>query len=275
MIERRLHDLDDAGLADALGMLAGAIDWPVATPAGGPDLAVRVRVRLVEAPRPARPTTWWRPARRGLVLALLALLALAAVAGAIGLGLPGLRLTLAEPSASPPMAAPSATAPAGPAGSSLGLGELVPIEEAQAWGAGPLRLPTDARLGPPDAVYLDRSRGRQVAMVWAADAALPGSLEPGIGAILMAFDGTVEEAYYEKILGIGAIIERVTVGGQPGFWISGAPHFFVYVSTSGGFVDDGRRWVGDALIWSDGTTTYRLETSLDRDAAIEIAETTR
>jgi hypothetical protein len=257
-------------------MLAGAIDWPVAAPAGGPDLAVRVRVRLGEAPRPAPRAIWWRPARRGLVLALLALLALAAVAGAIGLGLPGLRLTLAEPSASPPPTpVPSATAPVGPAGSSLELGELVPIEEAQAWGAGPLRLPTDTRFGPPDAVYLDRSRGRQVAMVWAADAALPASLEPGIGAILMAFDGTVEEEYYEKILGMGTTIERVTVGGQPGFWISGAPHFFVYESTSGGFVDDGRRWVGDALIWSDGTTTYRLETSLGRDAAIEIAETTR
>lgn len=275
MNERRLHDLDDAGLADALGALTGAIDWPVAAPAGGPDLAVRVRVRLVDASGRSRRTTWRRPARRGLVLALLALLALAAVAGAIGLGLPGLRLTLAEPSASPPKPAPSATAPAGPAGSSLGLGELVPMEEAQAWGAGPLRLPTDARFGPPDAIYLDRARGRQVAMVWAADAALPASLEPGIGAILMAFDGTVEEEYFEKILGEGTTIERVTVDGQPGFWISGAPHFFFYESTSGGFVDDARRWVGDALIWSDGTTTYRLETSLGRDAAIEIAETTR
>jgi hypothetical protein len=272
MIERRLHDLDDAGLADALGALAGAIDWPVTAPAGGPDLATRVRVRLVDALPPARPAAWWRPARRGLVLALLALLALAAVAGAIGLGLPGLRLTLAEPSASPPTPAPSASEPAGPAGSSLGLGEPVTLAYAREWGPGVLRLPTDDRLGPPDAVYLDRSKGRQVALVWAPDQALPPTVDPGVGAILMTFDGTVDEAYYEKIIGSGTRLDPVTVDGQPGYWISGAPHYFFYIVPGGGPVDDVRRWVGDALIWSDGAMTYRLETALGRDAAIEIAE---
>jgi hypothetical protein len=31
--------------------------------------------------------------------------------------------------------------------------------------------------------------------------------------------------------------------------------------------------VGDVLIWSDGELTYRLETSLGRDAAVELAAT--
>jgi hypothetical protein len=272
MIERRLHELDDAGLSEALGALAGAIDWPVAAPADGPDIATRVRVRIASAPRRAARAPWWRPARRGLLLALLALLALAAVAGAIGLGLPGLRLTLAEPSATPPAAVPSASVPAGPPGSNLGLGEQVTLEEARQWGPGPLLASTDDRLGPPDAVYLDRSKGRQVALVWAEDPALPSTLEPGVGAILMAFDGTIDDEYYEKIIHTGTTVERVTVDGQPGFWISGAPHYFFYVVPGGGPVDDMRRWVGDALIWSDGVTTYRLETGLGREAAIEIAE---
>jgi hypothetical protein len=61
------------------------------------------------------------------------------------------------------------------------------------------------------------------------------------------------------------------VGEHRGFWISGDPHVFFYES-DGGFVDDARRWVGDALLWSDGTTTWRIESGLGRDATIEIAE---
>lgn len=37
-------------------------------------------------------------------------------------------------------------------------------------------------------------------------------------------------------------------------------------------IDDGRRWVGDALAWTDGAITYRLESGLGRDASIELAE---
>jgi hypothetical protein len=50
-------------------------------------------------------------------------------------------------------------------------------------------------------------------------------------------------------------------------------HFFFYVRPdTEGYVDDGRRWVGDALVWYDGTATYRIESSLGRDATIGIAE---
>ena len=61
----------------------------------------------------------------------------------------------------------------------------------------------------------------------------------------------------------------------PGFWVSGDPHMFFYTSSDGTSVDDPRRWVGDALLWSDGTTTWRLETASGRDAAIRIAESMR
>jgi hypothetical protein len=62
------------------------------------------------------------------------------------------------------------------------------------------------------------------------------------------------------------------VNGQPGFWIEGDPHIFFYETDTGRFVDDQRRWVGDALLWSDGETTYRIESALGRDATIRIAE---
>lgn len=270
----RPGDLDDLGLESALRDLASAIDWPTAAPAGAPDLAVRVRVRLADQPPRARRFGWpLLPWRRALLLALTALLALAAIAGAVGLGLPGLGLILGEPPATPPPSvAPGRTPTPGPLGSTLGLGEPVEVDDVEALTGLPLPLPSDPVIGPPDAVYVDRFRGRQIAAVWADSDALPETREPGIGLILMRFDGTVDEGFRQKIIGEGVTIETVSVDGRRGFWISGRAHFFFYRDGDGNIVDDGRRWVDDALIWSDGSTTYRLETSLGRDAAIRLAE---
>jgi hypothetical protein len=271
----RLAGRDDAGLEALLRGSAEAIAWPTASPPGAPDIAMRVRVRLVAAPRPVarRPWTAWRPVRRSLLLALIALLTLAAIVGAVGLGLPGLRLILGEPPVSPPPSvAPSRTAPPGPVGSSLRLGELYALDEVEALTGTPVRLPTDPAIGPPDAVYVDRVRGNQVAFVWADSESLPETREPGIGLILMRFDGRMEDEYSQKLIGQGTTVERVTVDGNRGFWVSGEAHFFFYVREDGGIIDDGRRWVDDALAWTDGTMTYRIESALGRDETIELAE---
>jgi hypothetical protein len=277
MTDQPTRRFDDERLAVALGELAGAIEWPPATLGGGPgpDVASRVRARLVSTPQP-RARSWipagrWRPARLALVLALVALLALAVAAGAALLGLPGLRLTLAPPSSPLPTLAPSHAPPPGEPGSTLGLGVLTPIGEVEAIAGRPVGAPTDPAVGPPDAAYVDRSRANQVALVWAASDALPESLEPGVGLVLHSFDGTAKDEYFDKLIHTGTTIEPVTVSGNPGYWIEGAPHFFFYVR-DGQLIDDNQRWVGDALIWSDGETTYRLETALGRDAAIRIAE---
>jgi len=273
----RLATLDDAGLEGALRASAGAIDWPSARTPGAPDIAMRVRVRLVASPpaSAARPRSWmpWRPMRRSLALALAALLLLAAIAAAVGLGLPGLRLILGEPPASPPPSvAPSQTAPPGPLGSALQLGEQVALDEVDTLTGLPVRLPTDPAIGPPDVVYVDPTRANQVAFVWAASSALPETREPGIGLILMRFDGKTDDGYHQKIIGLGVTAEPVAVDGNDGFWVSGDPHFFFYVRDDGATIDDGRRWVGDALAWTDGATTYRIESALGRDRTIAIAE---
>ena len=271
----RLAALDDAGLEALLRGSAESLAWPAASPPGGPDIATRVRVRLVAAPGPVarRPWTAWRPLRRGLVLALIALLALAAIAGAVGLGLPGLRLILGEPSASPPpTVAPSRTPTPGPLGSRLGLGRHVTLDEVETLTGVPVQLPTDPAIGPPDAVYVDRARGNQVALVWAASDTLPETREPGIGLILMRFEGRVNDGFRQKILREGVTVERVTVDGGLGYWVSGEAHFFFYIGKTGAVIDDGRRWVDDALAWTDGTTTYRVESALGRDATIALGE---
>jgi hypothetical protein len=285
--------LDDQGLESALRALSADIDWPSAAPmadgvAVGPDLATRVRVRLSSGDRRPR-RSWWvfgRPVRRSLVLAIVALLALAIAAAAVGLGLPGLRFTFGEPPASL-LPSPTPGASAGAIGSSsptstptpppipgmnLGLGRQVALDEVESMTGVPVRLPADDRLGPPDSVWIDPARANQVAYVWASSDELPESLEPGVGLILMRFDGTADDEFYEKAIHSGTTLTRVKVAGQDGYWISGDPHFFFYRNGELGYVDDGRRWVGDALVWSDGMTTYRIESALGREATKAIAE---
>ena len=284
--------LDDAGLEAALRSLSAEIDWPTATPmtvdgtTTAPDIATRVRARLASR-EPRRKRSWMfggRPVRRGLVLALLALLGLAIVAGAGGLGLPGLRITLGQPPASvlpsaTPIASPtgSRTPTASPslppvAGMGLRLGRQVALDQVEPETGIAVRLPKDERLGPPDSVWIDPAKGDQVAYVWKASTDLPQTLEPGVGLVLMRFDGANEQAFYDKAINGGTTLERVKVDGDAGYWISGDPHFFFYTAADGRFVDDSRRWVGDALIWNDGTATYRIESSLGRDATIALAE---
>jgi hypothetical protein len=88
----------------------------------------------------------------------------------------------------------------------------------------------------------------------------------------MVFDGQLMQPQFnEKVISGGTRLEAVRVGRLDGFWIEGDPHLFFYRSGDGEFVEDPRRWVGDALIWSDGPQTYRLESALGRDATIELA----
>ncbi len=273
-----LAALDDAALIGLLGELADAVAWPQARPAGA-DLATRVRIALQErtAGEPVgRRRGSWRNARRAIVLALAAVLAVAAVAGAIGLGLPGLRLTLGDP---PPTAVPTSTPDAGSPrpptggapGARLGLGVPITLGEASELLPDGSRLPTEP-LGPPDTVYVDEERADQLAFVWAPRADLPATLDSDVGLLFMVFDGQLMQPQFnEKVISGGTRLEAVRVGRLDGFWIEGDPHLFFYRSGDGEFVEDPRRWVGDALIWSDGPQTYRLESALGRDATIELA----
>ncbi len=295
MMDQPLARLDDAGLEDALRSLSGTIDWPTASPiassgaTAGPDIAMRVRVRIASGERAAGARPWWRPARprpvrRSLVLAIVALLGLAIVAGAVGLGLPGLRITFGEPPASPLPSPTSTASPTGRAtptptptlppvtGMRLNLGRQGALGEVQPMTGVPVALPTDARVGQPDTVWVDQAKFDQIAYVWAASESLPETSERGVGLILMRFDGRTDDEFYQKVLGSGTRLQTVTVDGHDGFWISGEMHFFFYERPDVGHVDDGRRWVGDALVWYDGTATYRIESALGRDATIEVAE---
>jgi hypothetical protein len=218
-----------------------------------------------------------RPVRRALLVAVALLLVLAAVAGAVGLGLPGLRIIFGvPPGASPPpsasQASPEPSASGGAPGDALGLGQRVAPEQLDQATSFHVLRPADAAVGPPDVAYVDATRANQASLVWSPRPGLPATLEPGVGLLLMQFDGRLDNGFIGKAVGTGTTVEPVRVNGREGYWVSGEPHFFFYTARNGQFVDDSRRWVGDALLWSDGIYTYRLETSLGRDAAIRIAQ---
>jgi len=216
------------------------------------------------------------------VLALVALVILAAIAGAIGLGLPGIRIVpgrSGSPLASGPSPSPASASPASASqavgvalGAELGLGRQVDVAATSRSVDFPVRLPADAAVGPPSSAWVQEGR---LSIVWPASAALPGLQEPSIGLLLSEFRGSLDPGYFEKILNPRTRIEPVTVGGVTGWWISGEPHGFVFVRPNGDPAFDSRRIVGDTLIWTSGDLTYRLESALGRDAAIRLAETLR
>lgn len=290
MADKPLHLRPEPELEAALRGLADSIAWPAAAPSnGGPDLAAVVRSRIEAAGSPAAQHRSWgrwtlRPARRALVAAVIVLLALAALVGAAGLGLPGLRLLFGEPPVSPPPSlAPGPTRSAGSSagtgasalpgepGATLGLSDRVAIPDLDARAGFAVTWPSDPAIGPPDAAYVDDLKGGQISLVWTSSEGLPDTLAPGVGMILTTFRGTIGDGYITKALGTDTTVELVLVHGRRAFWLSGDPHFFFYEGPDG-FVEDPRRWVGDALLWTNGNITRRLETSLGRDAAIALAE---
>ena len=257
----------------------------LAFPAPSANFASRVTQGIASRPT-AQP--WWRgqslvfgrPVRRALLVAVALLLVLAAVAAAVGLGLPGLRIIFGlpagvSPAPSPSLASPAPSASVGAPGADLGLGQGAALEQLDGVAGFHVLRPTDPAVGPPDAAYVEAGRANQVSLVWSVRPNLPPTLDPGVGLLLMQFDGRLDDGFVNKAIGSGTTVEPVLVNGRQGYWVSGEPHFFFYTARNGQFVDDSRRWVGDALLWSDGTYTYRLETSLGREAAMAIASSIR
>jgi hypothetical protein len=64
-------------------------------------------------------------------------------------------------------------------------------------------------------------------------------------------------------------VQAVSVGGSPGFWVSGAPHGFLFY----GAAYDTIRLSADTLVWNQGPLVVRLESGLGRDASIRLAQT--
>jgi hypothetical protein len=214
-----------------------------------PDLAPAVRARLGRAPRHKVP---WRP----LAIALAALALAFGVAMAVPdarsailrwLGLSGVRIELVD------------KLPEVPTGGSLPAG--AEVTRAQARRALGHALVRSDLLGEPDRIY---ALGRTVTYLYGTPNGARVLLTTLIG------DGARPELI-KKIAGSGTRVEQVEVGGEPGFWLAGAPHVVLYRDPEGQIREDSARLAGDTLLWQHGPLTLRLEGRLTREQALEIA----
>jgi hypothetical protein len=270
-------------LERALTDLAASLEFPPT-----PDLAAAVTARLGEAPAaaPAPPTPaararrwlaglagWRRLAAAGLAVVLLAAAVLVASPGtreavARRLGLRGIGVELGGP--------PPPTVTTTPGGRlELGLGDRVTLEEARRRVDWPVLVPA-AGLGRPDAVFVNEAvpSGGRVDLVYRARPGLPASPFTDVGLLITEFQGQPTPEFLKKVTAMG-VVEEVTVGGEPGYWFSGEPHFFTYIDAAGTLREEQTRLAGNTLIWQRGDLTLRLEGELPKEEAIRIAESMR
>jgi hypothetical protein len=268
----------------ALRDLGAHLDFPAT-----PDLAAAVATRLREAPAPApRPSPRARgrltrlprrPAWRRLALGALAAVLLAAAvlvvspgtreAVARRLGLRGVEVRLGGERPTPTVT----TRPG--ARLELGLGERVTLGEARRRVAFQVRVPTAAGFRRPDAVYVNtQPEGGRVDLVYRARPGLPPSPYTDAGLLITQFQGTLTPDFIKKVVGAG-MVEEVRVAGQPGYWLSGEPHFFTYQDRRGDIADEQTRLAGNTLVWQSGPQTLRLEGQLSKQEALRIAESMR
>lgn len=236
------------------------IDWPET-----PDLATTVQARLAAPPRRrawlARPAWQLAVACVALIVAVVMAIPPARAAVLDFLGFGSVRITREEPR-------PSRF------GQALVLGDPVTLEQARR--AFPVLVPE--AVGDPDAVYLydHPAMGPRVDFVYRARPGLPSSSNTGAGMLVTEFRA-VASPLIETSIGSGAKVERLEVGGDPAFFLSGAPHGFAYLdpeSQNANFEE--QRLAGNTLLVerSDGVL-LRIEADISRERAVEIAESMR
>jgi hypothetical protein len=245
------------------------VEWPATPDLAGAVLA-RVEAAADEAATPTRGARRaprrpaWRPA---LAYGLAALAAVFAVTMAASpdarsavlewLGLKSVKVERREPVA--PQPSP------GTLGSGLGLGTPVTLEQARERSPF-LRVPTADGLGEPDAIYLGRD---SVSLVYGDRPGYARADATGAALLVQEFPARVGP-FIEKTLGQEAALERLRVDGAPAYFITGS-HGFAYETDDGVDFED-QRLAGNTLLVerADGLLV-RVEGSLSRDRAVEVA----
>jgi len=249
----RLRALSAAQLETALRHLGTEVDFPDALGLGA---AVALRLQAVEVrpiPGPVRRGRRWRI----VAIAVAAVLLLAATALAVNLIRIGSLTVEVIP---PPSTTPSEVL------SGQEFGKPVSVARAERVLGAPLAVP--ARLGAPDRVWIDRHLIDRVVLAWAPREGLPRIPELSWGSVIIRFPsvpGEPDLALASKEVGSPEDLVRTDVGGQPALWLPGE-----HVLTVAG--EEPIRVTGTVLLWESEDATYRLETSLDLEGAIALAE---
>jgi hypothetical protein len=138
-------------------------------------------------------------------------------------------------------------------------GEMT-LAEAQKTVNYPILLPSyPPDLGQPDRIFVQEADGKMTVLVW-LDPKHPDQ-------VLMSLHFLPAGSWAIKKVE-PTLIQETTVNGQRAIWAIG-PYPMRF---SNGNLDFIRLIEGHVLIWEEGNITYRLETDLDLDEAVRIAE---
>jgi len=243
-------------LERTLRLAATGIDWPDA------DLTGPVVARVTTAEQRTTGSRRWIQA--ALAAAAIAIFVVATPAGrqavADLLDVAGIRVSWSEQTATPV--------------AELELGEQVSLEEAAEMASFPLLFPVGAEVGEADGVYFsDFPPGGAVHLVWSPGEELPAAGDTGTGLLYTQFrldDGG------SFIKGLPPEVEAhpITVRGNQGFWIEGAPHIIFYEDESG-VQEERSRLAANVLAWEEDGVTHRIETRLGLEEALRLAESLR
>jgi hypothetical protein len=258
---------DDLGLA--LQELGERLDMPP----GDPVTAAIARIRTTPTSVPGSRVPW-RPSRhtRHVLVAAAAVLlvGLAAVlvapssrhAVARWLGIGSVTVTYTGE-------VPTGVGRTYDLGTPVSLAQAAGLADAAGW-----RLAAPTTAGDPDRAFVGLP-ARAVNLVWAPSAERPEIADSGMGLLLTAMPGTTDAGGMSKQATGGTTVQLVRVGDHPAYWIEGEPHEVVMTDRNGDVVHDSSRLAANTLVWTDGAVTYRLESALDRDEAIDLASTLR
>jgi hypothetical protein len=248
-----------------------------------PNIAGAVRRRLeAQHPRITLFSRQWARLALIVLVILAGLLAVpqvrASVARVFQIGV--IRIFLAEPtleiaetpSSTTATAATDPTLPSSPTpiASLLDLAGETPLDDARAQVDFAIRLPAyPTDLGPPERVFVQNLDGTALILVW-LDPQRPEGVR--LSLHMLTAPTMVEKSFASK--GGLMILEETTVNGQRALWVRGE-HYF-QLSRAGGAEYALRRLVeGDVLIWTAGDLTYRLESDLTLEEAVQVAESLR
>jgi hypothetical protein len=134
------------------------------------------------------------------------------------------------------------------------------LEGAQQLVEYPILLPSyPSDLGEPDRIFVQDADGHLTILIW-LDPQQPTE-------VLMSLHIIPPGSWAVEKMN-PALVQETTVNGQRAVWAVG-PY---PIRFSNGDLDFVRLIDGHVLIWTDGEITYRLETQLDLEEAIKVAE---
>ena len=256
-----------ADLERALRDLGEHLDAPAGT-----NMAAAVRLRLADADAApmARRSPAFPAARRRVVLSSAAALVVF-VLSVVGFWAPA-REAVADLFGLRGVRFSREASPVRP-GESLRVGRPAELDDARRRVDFPLAVP--ARLGPPDAVYVDEAAPETVvSFVYRPRPAVPEVRSTGVGFLVSQFRGRVDATVMTKFLGPGSTIEPVTVPGGRGFWLPEPGHVVLYLDRNDEIQEDTARLTANVLLVERDGVITRLESRLSRDEMLAIAAST-